>query len=68
MKAVLRRTAKEWDEFLNSILKARKEKEMIELKKPELERLILHNFKISKLKTDMINLEITEREEDWMRA
>jgi len=59
----------EWEEFLISILEAREENGgNTKLKKPELERLILHNFLISKLKEDMINLEITKREEVWMRA
>ena len=59
----------EWENFLNSIIKEReKNGEDIKLKKPELERIILHNFAITKLKEDMINLEITKREEIWMRA
>lgn len=68
MKTILTRRAKEWDNFLNSILEARGENGETKLKKPELERLILHNFGISKLKEDMINLIITKREEVWMRA
>lgn len=69
MKTVLTRRAKEWDNFLNSILEERRENgEEVKLKKPELERLILHNFLITRLKEDMICLVITKREEDWMRA
>lgn len=68
MKTILTRRAKEWDNFLGSILEKRGENGETKLKKPELERLILHNFLISKLKEDMINLEITKREEGWMRA
>ena len=68
MKAILTRRAKEWDEFLNSILEERGENGETKLKKPESERLILHNFAITKLKGDMISLIITKREEKWMRA
>ncbi len=68
MKAILTRRAKEWDDFLNSIIEERNRNGEIELKKPELERLILHNYSIPKLKEDMIDLIITEREEAWMRA
>ena len=69
MKTILTRRAIEWENFLNSILKEREENgEVIKLKKPELERIILHNFMITKLKEDMINLKITKREEVWMRA
>ena len=59
----------EWDNFLDTILQARKENgEDIDIKKPELERLILHNFSIANLREDMINLQITEREEAWMKG
>ena len=69
MKTILRRTAKEWDNFLKSIIEEReRNKEPIKLKKPELERIILHNFAINQIKEDMINLKITKREEVWMRA
>ena len=69
MKTILRRSAKEWDNFLNSIIEEReRNKEPIKLKKPELERIILHNFLINQIKEDMINLKITKREEVWMRA
>lgn len=66
-KNILTRRAIEWDRFLDSIIESREEKNMeVKLKKPELERLILHNFLITKLKEDLINLEITEREKQWM--
>lgn len=69
MKTVLTRRALEWDNFLEIIIKAREEiGEFPKLKKPELERLILHNFAISELREDMINLKISEREEGWMKA
>ena len=69
MKTIMTRRAKEWDDFLDSILEERKENgNNMKLKKPELERLILHNFLIGKLKEDMISLVITKREEVWMRA
>ena len=69
MKTILTRRAIEWDNFLNSILEEReKNGESKRLKKPELERIILHNFTIGKIKEDMINLKITKREEIWMRA
>ncbi len=64
--SILTRRAIEWEKFLISILEEREKKGMIELKKPELERIILHNFLIIKLKEDMINLEINEREKKWM--
>ena len=68
MKAILTRRAKEWDNFLDSIIEERNGNGEIRLKKPELERLILHNFGIKKVREDMVNLKITEREEAWMRA
>ena len=69
MKTVLTRRAAEWDNFLETIINAREEKgQFPKLKKPELERLILHNFTITELREDMINLKINEREEAWMRA
>ncbi len=68
MKTILTRRAIEWEKFLDSILRARGENGEKKLKKPELERLILHNFGISQLKEDMISLIITKREEAWMRA
>ena len=68
MKSIMTRGAKEWDNFLNSILEERKQNgKNIDLKKPELERLILHSFLITQLREDMINLIITKREEAWMR-
>lgn len=67
VKSIMTRTAKEWDEFLNSILEGRNKNGDVKLKKPEIERLILHNFRIVELKEDMINLPITKREEGWMR-
>ncbi|KKL44382.1 hypothetical protein LCGC14_2366250 [marine sediment metagenome] len=69
MKTIMTRRAIEWENFLNSIIKAREERgEKLKLKKPELERIILHNFAIPQLKQDMINLEIDEREMEWMKA
>lgn len=69
MKTVLTRRAKEWDNFLESILKEReKNGELLKLKKPELERLILHNFLIPQLKEELISIVITERERRWIRA
>ncbi len=69
MKTILTRRALEWENFLESILKEREENGMDrKLKKPELERIILHNFSIPKIKEDMVNLEITEREERWLKA
>lgn len=68
MKTIMTRTAKEWDDFLTSILEERGENGGTKLKKPELERLILHNFSITKLRKDMIDLIISKREEAWMRA
>ncbi len=58
----------EWEKFLNTIIESREQRGEIKLKKPELERIILHNLAITKLKEDMINLIITEREEVWMRG
>lgn len=69
MKTILTRRAIEWEKFLECIILTRKENgERIKLKKPELERIILHNFLIPQLKKDMINLEITKREEVWMKG
>ncbi len=69
MKTIMTRRAIEWDNFLERIIKKREEKGMLPvLKKTELERLILHNFAISKLEQDMIDLPIKEREEVWMRV
>ena len=69
MKTIMTRRAIEFDNFLEKIIKKREEKGMLPvLKKPEIERLILRNFVISKLEEDMINLEIKDREEAWMRA
>ena len=69
MKTIMRRRAREWDDFLERIIKKREEKGMLPLlKKPELERLILHNFAIPELEADMVALPIKEREEVWMKA
>lgn len=68
MKTIMTRRAMEWENFLDSILEARGGNGETKLKKPELERLILHNFMIPKLKKDMIDIKITKREEVWMRA
>ena len=69
MKTVAVRRAMEWDNFLVSIIAGReKNGELIKLKKPELERLILHNFGIIQLKKDLIHLRLTKREEKWMRT
>ncbi len=69
MKTILTRRAKEWDNFLQSIIDKREENgNGIKLKKPELERIILHHLGNPKLKEDMINIIITKREEAWMRA
>lgn len=69
MRTIVTRRAIEWEKFLNSIIEAREERgEKVKLKKPELERIILHNFMIPQLKEDMINLEISEREIGWMKA
>lgn len=57
-----------WENFLNAIIEARKENGEVELKKTELERIILHNFLIPKLKKDMIEIKITRREEVWMKG
>ncbi len=57
-----------WENFLNTIIEAREENGEEELKKPELERIILHNFLIHKIKKDMISLKITKREKVWMRG
>ena len=64
--SIVTRRAIEWEKFLISILDAREEKGMEKLKKPELERIILHNLLIPKLKKDIINLEINERERKWL--
>lgn len=69
MKTILTRRAMEWDNFLGSILSQRENNgNPIKLKKPELERLILHNLLIPQLKEEMIQVEITERERRWIRA
>lgn len=69
MKSILTRRAIEWEMFLKSILEERKRIGKDDgLKKTELERLILHNFAITKLKMDLINLEITEREIRWLKG
>lgn len=69
MKTISVRRSIEWENFLSSIIEERaKNGETIKLKKPELERIILHHFQIPKLKKDMINIEITKREELWMKA
>lgn len=69
MKTVQVRRAKEWDDFLQSIIDAREENgNGVKLKKPELERIIVHHLGNPKLKEDMINISITKREEVWMRA
>ncbi len=68
-KTILTRRAIEWERFLDSIIGAREDNgEIIKLKKPQLERIILHNFVMQKLKEDMINLEINEREKKWMEG
>ncbi len=69
MKTISVRRSIEFNLFLESILEERERNgEIIKLKKPELERLLLHNFVIIQLKKDMINLKITKREKQWMRA
>ncbi len=65
--SILTRRAIEWEKFLESIINIREEKDMKpKLKKPQLERIIIHHFSITRLKEDMINLEINEREKKWM--
>lgn len=69
MKTINVRRSIEWENFLISIIEEReKNGELIKLKKPELERLILHNFGMVQLKKDLIGLKITKREEQWMSA
>ena len=67
--SILTRRAIEWEKFLESIINTREEKDMKpKLKKPQLERIILHHFSIQKIKEDMINLQIKEREKKWMNG
>ncbi len=67
--SILTRRAIEWEKFLEVIINTREEKDMKpKLKKPQLERIILHHFSIQKIKKDMIDLEIKEREKKWMNG
>lgn len=69
MKTVLTRRAKEWHDFLESIIKAReKNGDLPKLKKPELERLILRNLTMPQIKQEVIDIEITDRELRWIKA
>lgn len=68
LKSILTRRAIEWEKFLESIIQAREENGEIRLKKPELERIILHHLLITTLREDMIQLQINDREKKWMEG
>lgn len=69
MRTLSARRSVEWEDFLNSIIKAREENgEVPKLKKTELERLILRNLTMPQIKQEVIEIEITEREMRWIRA